>query len=192
VGILKKEYHETGRTAVLNGLDEIAGLPDANRLLGGSLEAELLGPLPVYSVTGTDFDEREMKSLRYLIWDEDRDEIKSIADVDADEELGEVTTDAFTGITSGRSVKLLSNAMTFVEEKFSNLDEEFEIKILEIPSANSAAIWIHGKEKDFFVPYLNADILSENQRVEIDESYEDDIQSLLSEYKDAGTTLFER
>jgi len=188
MGIIKKDRPSSATLSATSGFSDLLGQNNDKETRGGlKLENEMLEPIPVYSVPGTDMREVSMTSWRHLIWNSNEDFAVSMADVEAFNENADVPMDAFSGVTSGRSVVLLSRALSFVDEAFSDSDEEFEIRILEIPNANSSAVWLKGEKHSHFVPFLDAELLMGEVSIDVDEDYAKKMQTILSSLEpDAG------
>jgi len=178
MGILKKEHNNSGLTAAMIGMDEVQAQEE---LLGGMEQLEIVGPISIYSVMGTDFDQKTFQGLRYLIWDNDKDIALKSADVDADAEDSNVPEDAFVSLTSGLPVSLLGEALVHVEESFSKSPEDFEVSIVEIPSTNSSAIWLRSENSEYFIPYLGPKHLSGEEKTIVDPKFKENIQTILSD-----------
>ncbi len=155
--IAKLEFPSLGLDVLTNTLSDLADSGDA---LGGALDQEISDPLPVYSLTLLNAAEEELPkrdepvSWRYLLF---RPTGISAADINSTGDASQAGQ--FNSITEGKIIDGLYDALLFVDKKFSDSDEEYEIRILEIPSLNEAAIWLRSEDGSIFIPYLDADRL---------------------------------
>jgi hypothetical protein len=73
----------------------------------------------------------------------------AVADV-KDTQSGTAT---FDSLIYGKIAERLTKAAEFAAEKYNTAQDDFEVRILEIPSVYMTALWLHGA-RDIFIPFL--------------------------------------
>ncbi|MEP2103768.1 MAG: hypothetical protein ABJP02_16685 [Parasphingorhabdus sp.] len=158
--ILKPEFPTVGHDILVNILSELGETEDPDAL-GGALVQEISDPLPVHSlglmeVAGGAVPQQNDQpvSWRYMLFKPDGVSSADLNSVGNASQVG-----SFNRTTKGKIVDRLYEALLFVDEKFTDAEETYEIRIIEIPSINQAAVWLFSDENSLFIPYLDAERL---------------------------------
>ena len=128
-----------------------AHTPALGRMFRAQAQPQITQPLQVFllqldDIVDENFPERAKPvGWRYLILDPD-----SVAAADVGLE-----GDVFHRLMHGRHAERLLNATRFAGDKFAKDPDDYDLRILEIPSLYVAALWLQGP-KDIFVPFADA------------------------------------
>ena len=147
------------------------------RALGGATAQTISEPVPVFTLALSDAmrgaipDGIAPTSWRYLLVDDDD---LSVADVTSSENGAGVGE--FSRITQGGAVQRFAYALALVDRLYAEASDEYEVRTLEIPSINEAAVWLRSTAGlgDLFVPYLDGPRLK-GEPPAISESYLEDV-----------------
>jgi len=192
---IRKSTGPDATQLVETALTEIQDATNILSPLGGEERAmepeELLEPLPVYSVGLEELAGHELRpnlqptSWRYLIWQ--GNEPVGTADVDADELIEEDSLAAFNHVSRGAPARLLNQALLLAEEEFEHSDEQFDLRILEIPALNRVALWLQSQDRQLFIPYIRPDLLTSDQPPRIEPDFLDALPDISDQTPDKGT-----
>lgn len=125
--------------------------------LDGENHCALQGPIPVYSIAQTDeamsdWTENSEFSCWRFIFQIDRTPT-SILDVSYPQTDDETHNGLMlTQIETGPIVGAFRNALLAAEDNFHHREEEYELRILDIPFAHEQALWLQGAHS-IFMPF---------------------------------------
>jgi hypothetical protein len=111
-------------------------------------------PMPVFTLKLNDIQQGEFSKTaeqtgwRYLVVNGDAS--VGLADLKRSDGGSE-----FSGLTKGPIVKNFEDAVELADKNYAKDRSNYELRVLEIPAVNVAAVWLHG-DKDVFIPYMEA------------------------------------
>jgi len=119
---------------------------------------DVMEPLPVYYLALKDeiakLEGAVQYGWRYILSGE---ESTKFADIDIDDDRGEELS--FNSVREGAIADRLSEAISIAGDVSNGLDQNYELRLIEVPSLNRAAVWLKGREESIFVPYLDRERL---------------------------------
>ena len=152
---IKAREAPAANAAVLSkGLNDVAPLRGRESLLGGSEVAATMRPIPLYSVgldnlaEGMGLEGAEQIGWRYLVYG-----TQAVGIADLDDKGGEGAP-RFSAFSEGERAKCLNSALKYAEDKYQSGDNIYDVRILEIPSLYSTAVWLAGNS-NIFIPFMD-------------------------------------
>jgi hypothetical protein len=98
----------------------------------------------------------EMTGWRYIVLDDERPLVAVNLDINADEGNLE-----FSSVNQGGLIEGTLEAVRIAESLDDVSAENFELRLLEVPSLYVIALWLHGEYKDLLIP-----LPTSNQKLE--------------------------
>lgn len=127
----------------------------SNALAMGGTALEISEPIPAYVLDLPDAAAGDIPAnarqvgWRYVMKNPDG----SLATADLDAEADDETS--FNKITEGPIVDRFGRALEVAEETFGSANDDIEIRVLDVPSVNMAAIWMQASNRIAFIPFLD-------------------------------------
>jgi hypothetical protein len=144
--------------------------PGALRPRGGAAPVHASQPIQLFilkssDISNTDFIEKaEPVGWRYLIVD---DGPIAVADVSTE---GTKPGASFASLIRGPLAERFGQAAALAERRYRADPNDFDVRVLEIPSLYISALWLHGP-REVFIPFLEGSQNNNPKEVQEDRSF---------------------
>jgi hypothetical protein len=177
-----------GRSVIAAALADIRGNPEVSLALAkGAPEA--LDPIRTYTVdlgavvAGDVMGAAKPAGWSYLVTFGDGDDM-AIA------ELSGIPSSKvqFQSLTRGHIALRLAEALRVAEQVAGRETAESDVRLLDIPPIYISAVWLHGKKRDRFIPFLDESRKQKNFNIAVDEKFLQRVATLAEQRFAASST----